>query len=883
MYHAPVRKLPLLLVLLAAPGRADPAYLGLETPDPSIRPPAPRPGELAGVADRPRVARVLPVGNQGSGALSGKTVYISDGHGWYWTGTAWTTQRGNSHGIVEDFSNAEIVDEFLIPALRNLGAHVVPIREPDRNPARVIVDDGDAAIEGTVSELDCTDAGWGDVTLPIPDATYPFETGGARLLTTAAAETGRLVYPIAVPASGDYDVYISYVQGPDRAPDAHWSVRHAGGETHFRVDQRRHGSTWVLLGRFRDPSAVTLANDSASPGTVASADAVRAGGGLVPIARGGVALDRPAYEAAGRYFAQFDGAPTDVWDYRVEDNNDDVVTRSRFSAWEHEAGEDAVFISWHSNATGGAATSRGTDLYTYGPNGPPSPVSEFTGTDGSLELQAALALEIGDDIRAAYDAAWPTVRSYTAYFGEINPAHNGEMPQVLIELAYHDNVDDAACLADPRFRKVAAIAVAHAIARYFAERDGLPLVLPPATPQAVRIAGDGDGGLVLSWRAPAEDPQGGAAPAGYRVYLSTDGYAYDDGTDVTETSLALPALGAGAARYARVAAVNAGGESFPTEVVGARVPAAGHAPVLVVGGFDRLEASQDIVEDLSAYSLGLVDRVWIDQINDGSYAARHGAAILAAGRSFDGASDEAISLGDVALTPYRAVDWFLGEESSGDEPFSGAAQVAVADYVAAGGRLLVTGSEIGWALSYLGTTEEQAFYAGALHGEYLGDDAETYALAPVAAGIYDGLTGLAFDDVGPGGYDAEYPDQLGTANGATAAMEYSGGTAGTAALTWIDADARGVLFGFPFETIAGADDRAEVMRRTLDFLEVEEPTAPDAAPTTPDAGPAAPDAGGGDDNDGDCDCRAGGRGAPLGGALLLGLVLALGLLRHRRP
>ena len=31
--------------------------------------------------------------------------------------------------------------------------------------------------------------------------------------------------------------------------DAHFVVKHAGGESHFRINQRRHGGTWVLLGR----------------------------------------------------------------------------------------------------------------------------------------------------------------------------------------------------------------------------------------------------------------------------------------------------------------------------------------------------------------------------------------------------------------------------------------------------------------------------------------------------------------------------------------------------------------------------------------------------------------------------------------------------------
>ena len=46
-----------------------------------------------------------------------------------------------------------------------------------------------------------------------------------------------------------------------------------------------------------------------------------------------------------------------------------------------------------------------------------------------------------------------------ANFGEVRELST--MPGCLIELAFHDNEDDAEALADPRFRRVAARAIAH--------------------------------------------------------------------------------------------------------------------------------------------------------------------------------------------------------------------------------------------------------------------------------------------------------------------------------------------------------------------------------------------------------------------------------------
>jgi hypothetical protein len=441
---------------------------------------------------------------------------------------------------------------------------------------------------------------------------------------------------------------------------------------------------------------------------------------------------------------------------------------------------------------------------------------------------------------------------------------------VLVEVAFHDTPADAAQLREPTFRRIVTRAMAQGIARYFADRDGVTLVLPPEPPTALRVENDG-GALRVSWRPPPADPAGGDAPAGYRVYTSRDGRAFDEGVEVDGETLSLGPLAAGAVRFVRVTAVNDGGESAPTEIVGGRVAAAGAAQVLVVGGFDRLDAALLPVEDLSAYGLGLVDRAWLDRINDGTYAVRHGAAIAAAGVSFDGASDEAIAQGDVDLAGYRAVDWFAGEESAGDEPFTIEQRGEVAAYVAAGGRLFVSGSEIGWALDFLGATDEIAFFRDVLHATYAADDAETYAIAALE-GPYGGLAPFDFDDRSRGAYDAEWPDVLDPGIDAFAALDYAGGSEGHAAIAWRGgAGDRGVLFGFPFETIRGEDRREEVMARTLAFLEVEPEDFP------PDGGVDGGSTLTGDE--GGCGCRVARRGAQAGGGVLailvtLGLTLA---------
>lgn len=777
------------------------------------------------------------------GALTGKTIYVSPGHGWTWLPSVpgWRTQRGNTHDLVEDLISTETIAYFLIPMLRNMGAYVVPIRESDPNPNLVIADDDDAmSMEGELA-LTAETVGFATPQFPLTDDTNPFELGGSVTLSATTSATGALVWTLDVPEDGDYNVYVAYVQDPSRAPDAHYAVRHPGGESHFRVDQRRHGSTWVLLGRFYftrgaspELGSVVLYDDSSEPGTTLSADAVRIGGGTGLIDRGGGAHTRPMYEHNARYNVQLCGAPPSVYAYTGEDRTDDVGSRSRFAAWDHEDGEDAVYVAWHTNAPD---PGRGTSSFVYGPTSFGS-LSDFSGVPGSLELQAAVHGELVGDLRAIWDEDWTDRGRFIAPFGEVNPNHNPEMPAVLVEVAFHDTAADAASLREPAFRRIAARAIAEGIAGYFAERDGLELVLPPEPPTDVRMIQSDLEALQLSWSPPAADAAGGDPPTRYRVYLSHDGRSYDDGREVAGTSYVITEP-VDRAVFARVAAVNTGGESERSALVGGRVARSGQAAVLVVDGFDALDSSLGLRDDLSADALGMVDRMLIDHMNDRSYAARYGAAIDAYGASFDTVSAEAVTSGTIGLAPYRAVIWFAGENAApvlGDD-----ARAAIDAYLAAGGHLVLSAANLS------GATDE-AF------GAVRAGEATGYDLVTDPAGALGELSGLSFDDFGVGSYDAQTPDALDLAAGAVPLLTYTDGQVAATLL----GDQVAVL-GFPFETLRGEDARAEVMARLLSTLSVE-----------PEPPPAVP---------GGCGCRTGQNGRDGLEFLLLAVAL---LARCRR-
>lgn len=837
-----------MLWLLAAVLSANPPSwaedCGLEPPGAAVAPVLPKPYEVPWYPQDPplvrserrsaaRTASTPTAGFQQQGALAGKVIYLSAGHGFTWEAgsiNGWRTQRPTTNEIVEDLVSTETVHQYLVPMLLNAGAQVVTVREADLNPNLVIVDDGSAGYVETGSGFsDSSLPGWGPPVLPMPTGINPFTLAKNRLMDAAPTATASATYTATFPADGYYNVYVSYTQFTARVTDAHYIVKHAGGDSHFRVNQRRHGGTWILIGRFYfrkgTRASLVVQNDSKDTGNV-SLDAVRFGGGMGLIDRGGGVSGRPRFEESARYHAQYAGAPATVYDNSDTDHNDDVSTRSRFAAWMHEPGEDAVYLSWHTNAFNGSAV--GTDLYVYGPN-PVDGTYNFTGTVGSDKLAQFLHTELINDIRASTGWNKPTWQDrgiHSAYFGELNPAHNSEMPSVLMEIAFHDNATDATQLKEPAFRYLATRAIAQGIIRFFADKDGVAPQFPPEPPTHVAALNQGQGLVKVQWRAPAADTQGvwGAAPTKYRVYQSADGLAWDDGTDVAGTSFTAPLVG-GVARYFRVAAMNSGGESFPSEVVGAR---SGSPRVMVINAFDRLEASMVVKRDnLSAYTLGNVLRILLWKMNDASYVARWGDAIDSAQLGFDSATSLAVTSGDAPLNGYAVVGFMAGRGHPGAAgPL--AAEIAA---LGAGRPMIFTGGSALRTLA-MGTAAEQGFLSSVLR---VGVTAAVNTQATVnLSGFLAGVPALTLDDGSGGSYETGTTDVTNVTGGAALIATYPGGLGAALA-----ADKTQVTFGFPFEAITSGAERRAVMTRVLQYFDVQ----PDGGAVIPDAGVVVPDAG----------------------------------------
>ena len=721
------------------------------------------------------------------GALSGKEIVISPGHGYYWhSSLGWTTQRGLIDGLIEDIHTHEIIHDHLLPWLEGMGARVIMCRSRSRTTEEHILQNDMGAPTYVESGPWFTNgsSGWAG-------STY-------RYANTSSTGGATATYRTTIGTTDVYPVYVAYRAGANRTSSAKVLVTHAGGSSWRTIDQTRFDLRWVHVGDFPfragEDAIVELQSESAAAGVII-ADAVKIGDGYGNISRGGSTSGQLKWRECSRYHAQAFGAPSTVWNSvsSGQDNADDVTCRPRYGEW-YAGGQADLFLSLHTNAGGGSGTS--SFIYNGG------------ATAGSATWQNTLHTRLISDIQTYWDPTWIDRGQQAANFGEIRELNT--MPGVLVELAFHDDIGgDIEDLHHPRFRAISGRAMARAILNYLA--PGQPWTLDPPTALAMRNVGVG-GTLYLSWNAIS-------GATGYRVCTSKDGFAYDEGTTVTGTSHLLTNIAPGEMVYAKVAALNASGAGINSEPVGARHAPSGKAPLLIVNGFDRFDRQVKEYEN---------PKDWIRV--QGTAAI----AIQDAGYHFDGCTNEAIANLLFPFVGYDCVGWFLGEESTVDETFSFTEQLRVNYLLSTGANLFFSGAEVGWDLDQQGSPVDRTFYEQTLGQDYVADDANTYTLLATNTGPLGPLPAMVFDNGTNGIYDVDYPDVIQPMAGSGGQIVMTYATGGGAAV--LKGDGKVLGMGFPIESIVSPVHRQLLMERVLHLM-----CTPTVSPTsTPTIGSSTP-------------------------------------------
>ncbi len=292
----------------------------------------------------------------------------------------------------------------------------------------------------------------------------------------------------------------------------------------------------------------------------------------------------------------------------------------------------------------------------------------------------------------------------------------------------------------------------------------------------------------------------------YTAYLSADGISFADSVELSKNDPVISGLQNDSLYFIRLRAHNSSGYSLYSEVL-AGIPSAEIPAAIIVNGFDRASTG-----------------------NTYNFIRQHGTAFFANNRRFASATNDAVVNGLISLSQFEIADWILGDESTADETFSTAEQETVKTFLKNGGKLFVSGSEIGWDLDYKGSASDKAFYGQYLKAQFVADNpggqvGVYYNAAPVAGEIFGGMSVMSFDNGTHGTINVKYPDVINGINGGINCLAYSGVASSIAGISFEGIFPGGTLagkvvnLGIPFETFYPDSVRAAIMNRVLSFFD----------------------------------------------------------------
>ena len=813
--------------------------------------------------------------------LSNRHIALWASHGRYYDQKKgfWKWQRPNLFCTTEDLFTQTIVVPYLIPMLENAGATVFTPRERDWQTKEIIVDnDKGVSAEGswygehTEKEpwTDTGERGFGFRNGILRDGENPFTMGTARMIRTTKKEDKAIaIWQPNFKEEGRYAVYVSYQTMPKSVDDAHYIVRHKGQETHFIVNQKMGGGTWVYLGTFdfdkgENPfNCVALTNQSKRKGVV-TADAVRFGGGMGNIERGGDISHMPRCLEAARYYAQWAGAPYSIYGNKTgtDDYAEDINTRSLMTNWlaggspyvptkEGKKVPIELSLAVHSDAgyeRDGKSLVGSLAICTTSFNDGRlnSGISRFA----SQDFIEALRSNVTRDLSKKYKR-WNWRYLWDRNYSETRLP---EVPSAIIETLSHQNFPDMKLGQDPNFKFTMARSIYKTILRYVSQMHRRPCIVQPLQPNLFKATLTGDNKVRLSWKAQDDELEPTAVPTSYNIYVAAGTGGFDNGTNVRGTSYTME-LEPGVMYRFKVTAVNRGGESFPTSTLSAYYQPGATKTAMVINGFSRLSAPAvrdniheqgfDIEED-AGVSYGLTagwsgkqqcfnkSTMGSTEPNGLGYSGNEMAGNFVMGNTFDyvythadaiaatkrynvvSCTSETVESGIVDLINYDVVDLALGLQKYDAnstvfyKSIPSMLRNKLSAYVLGHGKLIASGAYIGSDLQH---DDERVWLESTLKVAYGG---------AVHTDTISGIKGMGteFDfyrQLNSTHYAATKCDVLMPVSTAFCPLQYANGM--SAGVAYRGNDNATFTMAFPFECIIDRNKRLSIMNGILKFLE----------------------------------------------------------------
>ncbi len=313
-------------------------------------------------------------------------------------------------------------------------------------------------------------------------------------------------------------------------------------------------------------------------------------------------------------------------------------------------------------------------------------------------------------------------------------------------------------------------------------------------PQLLSVLNLSDNKVKITWTCDTTNVNG------YRLYNSMDGTNWsmiEDESSLNEPSTTITISGA---EYYRVSSVLNdslnNSESNWSNVLGAKQNSSSKK-ILIVDGFNRQNGD------------------WRGESN--TFVYQYGKALEPLNFNFESVKNSEVINAVVNLNDYDAVFWILGDESTVDETFSSTEQALVKNYLENGGNLFVSGSEVGWDLSYKGSSSDKGFYNNYLKAIFIADDSGSLIVKGMSGSALEG-TAFNYAQV----YEVGYPDEIGIYGGSTLCMEYSNNTGagiqysgqfGTSSKI-----GKIIYLGFPLETTADDSSFNSVISKVTDYF-----------------------------------------------------------------